>query len=84
MKVRYYKWVMALITAFLSAVCYRLTKDEASQIDEDTVESVFGLLDEDHDGMLNRKEQSFLRFCAKNASLPAVFASESVKFISQK
>lgn len=81
MKVRYYKWVLAIITAFCYFVSLKLYK-EFTGVDEDTVESTFAELDSDHNGVLSKKEQSFLRFCAGNSSVPSLFSSASPKFLS--
>lgn len=83
MKVRYYKWVLALITAFFYIVSLRLYRD-VTGINEDIVESIFAELDTDHNGVLSKKEQSFLRVCAGNTSVPTLFGSGSPKFLSLK
>jgi|JI9StandDraft_2_1071091.scaffolds.fasta_scaffold149518_3 hypothetical protein len=68
MKVALYKYVLAAVTIFLYLVSTRLYK-EVTTINEDTINSVFSELDVDHNGVLGKKEQSFLRYCAKNVTL---------------
>lgn len=75
--------MLAIITAFFYIICIRLYK-EFTNINEDTIESAFVELDTDHNGVLSKKEQSFLRFCAGNSTVPALFNSGSPKFLSLK
>jgi len=83
MKVSLYKYVLAAITVFLYLVSTRLYT-EATSISEDTILSIFSELDGDHNGVLSKKEQAFIRYCASNVSLQEVFGLANSKLISLK
>jgi hypothetical protein len=54
MKVRLYKYVLAAIAVFLYIMSTRLY-GEVTAVSEDTIMSVFGELDSDHNGVLSKK-----------------------------
>lgn len=83
MKVAYYKYVLAVVTVFLYIVSTRLYS-EATTVSEDTILAIFTELDGDHNGVLGKKEQSFIRYCAKNVSLVEQFGLANGKQIALK
>lgn len=83
MKVGLYKYVLAGIALFLYFVSTRLYK-EATTINEDTILNVFNELDGDHNGVLSKKEQAFIRYCAKNVSIDEIFGTANSKQMTLK